>query len=70
MRQQTTDNGLETPGHQSLDPGQRAVVGSQWSQIRKDAIRFALCSLLSSICGNRRKSAVRFFGIGVLAQYK
>ena len=46
QRKETTDNGLQTPGRQSLDPGQRSVVGSQWSRIRKDAMRFALCSLL------------------------
>ena len=44
-RQQTMDNGLQTPGRQSLDQGQRSVVGSQWSRIRKDAMRYAVMAL-------------------------
>ncbi len=49
MRQQTTDNGLQTAGRQSLDPGQRSVVGSQWSRIRKDALLHALSALLFEV---------------------
>ncbi len=55
-RKQTTDNGLQTPGRQSLEPGQRSVVGSQWSRIRKDAKRFALCSLPFCVGENLRLS--------------
>ncbi len=32
----------QTPARQSLDPGQRSVVGSQLSRIRKDAMRYAV----------------------------
>ncbi len=48
-RQQTTDSGAQTPGRQSLDPGQRSVVSGQWSRIRKDAMRYALCLLGVSV---------------------
>ncbi len=53
-RQQTTDNGRQTPGRESLDPGQGSVVGSQWSRIRKDALRSALSALLLTIGVNLR----------------
>jgi len=68
-RQQTTDNGLHTPGRKSLDQGQRSVVGSQWSRIRKDAMPLALCALAFFLCENRRKSAVKTLcGLGVLVR--
>jgi hypothetical protein len=46
---ETTDNGLQTLGRLSLGSDQRSVVGSQWSRIRKDALRHAPSALLPDV---------------------
>ncbi len=50
-RWETTDNGLQTPGRQSQDSGQRSVVSGPESARTLCALRFAIFHL--------RKSAVK-----------